>query len=215
MPATGPQPRRGHEVLRGPGRQVRPRPDLDRRLHDPGHRPGRHLVSCAALKPASGYDGQTHLIVVRNPNYKQSTDPTRKNYVDEVRFLIDSSDTDIYNKIEAGQFDLATSSIPPSVLKKYATTPSLKSHFFQNSGDRTLVPDDEHDAAAVRRHPRPPGDELDHRQGGAAADLGRPDGRRHRQPHRPGLDVRRRSSPTTRRTRPPVTTAASRRRRPR
>jgi len=95
------------------------------------------ISSCANMKPASGYDGQTHLFVVRNPNYKQSTDPTRKNYVDQVRFTINASSTDIYNKIESGQLDLATSSIPPSVLKKYATTPSLKSHFSQNSGDRT------------------------------------------------------------------------------
>ena len=58
------------------------------------------------MKPSSGYDGQTQMDLVRNPNYKQSTDPYRKNYVDEVRFLIDASNVDIYNKIEAGQFDL-------------------------------------------------------------------------------------------------------------
>jgi len=92
---------------------------------------------CAKLKPASGYDGQTHMFLVRNPNYKQNTDTTRKNAPDEFRFMIDASSTDIYNKIEAGQFDLATSSIPNAVLKKYATSSSLKSHFFQNSGDRT------------------------------------------------------------------------------
>ena len=95
------------------------------------------ISSCSKLKPASGYDGQTQMILVRNPNYKQSTDPTRKNYVDEVRFLIDASDVDIYNKVENGTFDLAESTIPNTVLKKYATDPSLKSHFFQNSGDRT------------------------------------------------------------------------------
>jgi len=50
---------------------------------------------------------------------------------------VNASSTDIYNKIEAGQLDLATSSIPPSVIKKYSTSSSLKSHFFQNSGDRT------------------------------------------------------------------------------
>ena len=89
------------------------------------------------LQPASGYQPTSLLDLVRNPNYSQATDPTRKNYVDEVRFIIDSSDVDIYNKIEAGQLDMATSSIPPDVLKKYVTTPSLKSHFFQNQGDRT------------------------------------------------------------------------------
>jgi peptide/nickel transport system substrate-binding protein len=96
-----------------------------------------NISSCAAMKPASGYDGQTHLFLVRNPNYVQSTDPWRKNYPDQIQFTVDSSDVDIYNKIEAGELDLATSTIPPQVLEKYATDPSLKSHFFQNQGDRT------------------------------------------------------------------------------
>jgi peptide/nickel transport system substrate-binding protein len=95
------------------------------------------ISSCAKLKPASGYDGQTHLILVRNPNYDQKTDQYRKNYVDQMQFIINASSTDIYNKIEANQLDFATSSIPPQVVRKYVTSSSLKSHFFQNSGDRT------------------------------------------------------------------------------
>jgi peptide/nickel transport system substrate-binding protein len=89
------------------------------------------------LQPASGYNPASFINLVRNPNYSQSTDPTRKNYVDAVNFIIDSSDVDIFNKIEAGQLDMATSSIPNDVLKKYATTASLKPYFHQNSGDRT------------------------------------------------------------------------------
>jgi len=136
MPATGPQPAEVTKCFEGkPGKYGQ---DL---ISTAGYMfqgiDQVNISSCAGLKPASGYDGQTHMFLVRNPNYKQSTDSTRKNYVDQVRFLIDASSTDIYNKIEAGQFDLATSSIPPSVLKKYATSSSLKSHFFQNSGDRT------------------------------------------------------------------------------
>ncbi len=137
MPATGPQPaevtkcfagqagKYGNDLISTAGYMYKGIDQLDLK------------AGCSAIKPVAGYDGQTIMDLVRNPNYKQSTDPTRKNYVDEVRFLIDSSDVDIYNKIEAGQFDMATSSIPNNVLKKYATTPSLKSHFFQNSGDRT------------------------------------------------------------------------------
>ena len=136
MPATGPQPaevtkcfegqagKYGLDLISTAGYMYKGIDQVD-------------ISDCAKLKPAAGYDGQTQMDLVRNPNYKQSTDPTRKNYVDEVRFLIDASNVDIYNKIEAGQFDLATSSIPNSVIKKYATTSSLKSHFFQNSGDRT------------------------------------------------------------------------------
>jgi peptide/nickel transport system substrate-binding protein len=93
--------------------------------------------SCANLKPAEGFSALSLIDLVRNPNYDQKTDPTRKNYVDEVRFIIDASSTDIANKVEAGQLDMWTGSIPPSVLKKYATSSSLKQYFHQNSGDRT------------------------------------------------------------------------------
>jgi peptide/nickel transport system substrate-binding protein len=96
------------------------------------------ISSCKSIKPASGYDGQTILDQVRNPNYDQKTDKYRKNYVDEVKFLVDASATDLYNKVEAGQFNMAAvSSIPPSVLKKYVTNPSLKKYLHSNSGDRT------------------------------------------------------------------------------
>ena len=95
--------------------------------------------SCAALKPASGINEQTNIDLVRNPNYNPATDTkaARENFPDEFQFLIDSNADDIYNKVEAGEFDMATSSIPPQVLEKYATTPSLRSQYHSNSGDRT------------------------------------------------------------------------------
>jgi peptide/nickel transport system substrate-binding protein len=93
--------------------------------------------SCGALKPASGVSALSLIDLVRNPNYDQKTDPTRKNYVDQVRFIVNASATDIANKVEAGQLDMWTGSIPPSVLKKYATSSNLKQYFHQNSGDRT------------------------------------------------------------------------------
>jgi peptide/nickel transport system substrate-binding protein len=93
--------------------------------------------SCANLKAAEGFNALSLIDLVRNPSYDQKTDPTRKNYVDEVRFIVNASSTDIANKVEAGQLDLWTGSIPPSVLKKYATSSNLKQYFHQNSGDRT------------------------------------------------------------------------------
>jgi peptide/nickel transport system substrate-binding protein len=136
MPATGPMPAEVTKCFEGqPGKYAG---DL---ISTAGYMikgiDQVDISSCSAIKPASGYDGQTILDLVRNPNYKQSTDSTRKNYPDEVRFLVDASDVDIYNKIEAGQLDMATSSIPNNVLKKYATTSSLKQYFHVNSGDRT------------------------------------------------------------------------------
>jgi len=97
-----------------------------------------NVSSCKTIKPdTSGYDGQTVYDVVRNPNWNPKIDPFSKNYPDEIVWTVDSSDVDIYNKIEAGQLDMATSSIPPDVLQKYATTASLKPDFHQNQGDRT------------------------------------------------------------------------------
>lgn len=97
-----------------------------------------NVSSCKAIKPdTSGYDGQTIYDLVRNPNWNPKIDPYSKNYPDAINFSVDASDVDIYNKIEAGQLDMAVSSIPPDVLEKYATTPSLKPYFHQNQGDRT------------------------------------------------------------------------------
>jgi len=97
------------------------------------------ISSCSAIKGASGFDGQTIYDLVRNPNYDPATDSTaaRQNLPDEFKFTVDASADDIYNKIEAGQLDMAVSSIPPAVLQKYATDPALKKYFHQNSGDRT------------------------------------------------------------------------------
>jgi len=138
MPATGPMPaevtkcfegqagKYGQDLVSTAGYMIAGMDKVD-------------ISSCAAIKPASGYDGQTIYDLVRNPNYDPKTDSTaaRQNFPDEVKFLVDASSDDIYNKIEAGQLDMAVSSIPPAVLKKYSTTPSLKKYFHQNSGDRT------------------------------------------------------------------------------
>jgi peptide/nickel transport system substrate-binding protein len=97
------------------------------------------ISSCNAIKAASGFDGQTILDLVRNPNYDPKTDTraARENYPDEIQFIVNSSADDIYAKIEAGELDIANSTIPPQVLRKYATTSSLRPQFHQNSGDRT------------------------------------------------------------------------------
>jgi peptide/nickel transport system substrate-binding protein len=97
-----------------------------------------NISSCNTIKPdVQGYDGISTYDVVRNPNWNPKIDPFSKNYPDEIVFNIDASDVDIYNKVESGQFDLATSTIPPDVIQKYSTTPSLKQYFHHNQGDRT------------------------------------------------------------------------------
>jgi peptide/nickel transport system substrate-binding protein len=138
MPATGPIPpevgkcfegqagKYGRDLVSTAGYMIKGMDKVD-------------ISSCKAMQGASGFDGQTILDLVRNPNYDPKTDSTaaRENFPDEVQFIVDSSADDIYNKIEAGELDMANSTIPPQVLRRYATDPSLRSRFHQNSGDRT------------------------------------------------------------------------------
>jgi peptide/nickel transport system substrate-binding protein len=94
---------------------------------------------CSSLKSFSGYAGANgnHLDLVRNPNYNQSTDPYRKNYPDKFAFVINSNADDIFNKVQAGQYDDEQSSPSPKTLRQYATNPSLKPRLLPNVGDRT------------------------------------------------------------------------------
>jgi hypothetical protein len=55
----------------------------------------------------SGWDGQTKMILVRNPNYKASTDTTaaRENLPDEFDLTVDANADDIFNRIKAGDLE--------------------------------------------------------------------------------------------------------------
>src|SRR3954453_218636 len=97
------------------------------------------FTSCSALKPFSGYAGDNgnHLNLVRNPNYDQSTDQYRKNYVDKFNFTINSNADDIFNKVQAGQYEDEQSSPQPKTIRQYVTNPNLKKRLLVNGGDRT------------------------------------------------------------------------------
>ncbi|HEY6962753.1 MAG TPA: ABC transporter substrate-binding protein [Gaiellaceae bacterium] len=97
------------------------------------------FTGCSSLKPFSGYAGANgnHISLVRNPNYDQSTDQYRKNYPDKFQFVINSNADDIFNKVEAGQYDDEQSSPSPKTLRQYATNPNLKKRLLPNVGDRT------------------------------------------------------------------------------
>jgi peptide/nickel transport system substrate-binding protein len=94
--------------------------------------------SCAAVKPMSGFDGQTSMTLVRNPDYDPATDSpkAREALPDEFRFTIDSSVVDLYDRIGANELDdQMASQIPPQALERYATTPSLRKYLHVNPGD--------------------------------------------------------------------------------
>jgi peptide/nickel transport system substrate-binding protein len=137
MPATGPQPAEVTNCFAGePGKYgqdlISTGPYMLEGIEN------IDISSCKTIKPdTAGYDGLTSYNLVRNPNWNPKIDPYSKDYPDAIDFTVDASNVDIFNKIEAGQLDMATSTIPPDVLQKYSTTPSLKQYFHQNQGDRT------------------------------------------------------------------------------
>jgi peptide/nickel transport system substrate-binding protein len=100
---------------------------------------GINKSSCATIKPTAGYDGAdgTHIILVRNPNYVQSTDKYRRNLPDEFDFTIDSNADDIFAKVQAGDLEDEISQPPPKTIRAYVTNASLSKHLFKNVGDRT------------------------------------------------------------------------------
>ena len=90
--------------------------------------------SCESLRPFSGFDGQTQLMLVRNPAYDPDTDSdARENNPDRFEFLVNANTDDIFNKIDAGEYQDHISSIPPQVLRRYQDSERLH----RNSGDRT------------------------------------------------------------------------------
>jgi peptide/nickel transport system substrate-binding protein len=98
-----------------------------------------NMGSCGAIKPASGYDGQSNMTLVRNPNYKASTDSkqARENLPDQFVFSVNSNSDDIYNRVQSGDLDDEVASPTPKVLRQYTTDPSLKPMLKRNPGDRT------------------------------------------------------------------------------
>ena len=97
------------------------------------------VTATCPMKAMSGYDGANgnHIVLVRNPNYDQATDPYRKNYPDEFQFLVNSNADDIFAKVQTGGYDDEVSSPSPKVIRQYATDPSLKPRMIPNVGDRT------------------------------------------------------------------------------
>ena len=98
-----------------------------------------NISSCGAMKPISGYDGKTKLTLVRNPNYRASTDSrkARQSNPDSFEFTVDTNVDDIYNKIGAGELDDAWATASPKVFREYQTNASKRKYLHSNSADGT------------------------------------------------------------------------------
>jgi len=97
------------------------------------------ISSCDKVGNISGFDPQSTLTLVRNPNYKASTDSkaARENLPDKFVFTVDANADDIFNKVGNGDLEDEVSNPTPPILQKYVQDSSLKPSLHINSGDRT------------------------------------------------------------------------------
>ena len=95
------------------------------------------ISSCKSLKPISGYDGQTRLNLVRNPNYSARTDSrkARESNPDRFEFTVDTNIDDIYNKISAGDLEDSYATASPKVFREYSTSSSKRKYLHSNFAD--------------------------------------------------------------------------------
>jgi peptide/nickel transport system substrate-binding protein len=139
MPATGPIPSEVAKCFTGAKANQYGRDIVSTAGYMFGGSDKVDISSCSSIKPASGYDGTTSMTLVRNPNYKASTDTkaARENLPDQFVFTVNSNADDIFNKVQSGELDDEWSSPTPKVLRQYTTDSSLKKDLHVNAGDRT------------------------------------------------------------------------------
>jgi peptide/nickel transport system substrate-binding protein len=140
MPATGPIPEEVAGCFEGkPGQYGR-----DVVSTGPYMIEGMDKVddsSCSKLKPAIGFDGQTFLRLVRNPDYDAKTDSpaARESLPDEFQFTINPNISDVVNKVSAGQLDdEIAAALPPQTLERYEKSSSLKRYLIVKPADLTF-----------------------------------------------------------------------------
>jgi peptide/nickel transport system substrate-binding protein len=87
-------------------------------------------------EPVAGYTPNKSFAFVRNPSWDAETDELREAYVDRIEVEIGGTETDISNKIDAGDIDLMIDGVPPAQqVRKYATDPELQDQLKSNPSD--------------------------------------------------------------------------------
>ena len=95
------------------------------------------ITSCDTMKPIEGWDPDSHMYVVRNPNWDPETDDIRLANFDGWAFTINTNLEDSYNKLLNGELDLIHGAPPAAILQQYLTNPDLQDNFKAEQGDRT------------------------------------------------------------------------------
>lgn len=96
------------------------------------------ISSCGSQKPISGFNPNTGLNLVRNPNYDPATDDTeiRQSNPDRFEISVNTNLDDIFAKIERGELEGSFETPPNAVLRRYLQDPDNRDRLRVNSGDR-------------------------------------------------------------------------------
>ena len=93
---------------------------------------GRFVISSSSYM----LEGSGELSLVRNPDYDQSTDQYRKNYLDGLRRPLNTNTNDLEQKVLADESDFIYTPTP-GTLRRFVTDEELRSRLYTNAGDRT------------------------------------------------------------------------------
>lgn len=96
------------------------------------------IASCGSQKPISGFNPNTGLNLVRNPNYDPATDDTeiRQSNPDRFEISVNTNLDDIFAKIERGELEGSFETPPNAILRRYLQDPDIREQLRVNSGDR-------------------------------------------------------------------------------
>lgn len=88
-------------------------------------------------RPVSGYQPGRSITLVRDPSWRESTDPVRKAYVNQIDAMIDPNASDLAQKVLSRSLDLDWGAPPPNVVQQYLSTPSLEPYIHSTPDDGT------------------------------------------------------------------------------
>lgn len=96
------------------------------------------ISSCGSQKPISGFNPNTGIKLVRNPNYDPATDNTdiRQSYPDEFDIGVNTNLDNIFAKIERGELEGSFETPPNATLRQYLQDPENRERLRVNAGDR-------------------------------------------------------------------------------
>ena len=96
------------------------------------------ISSCASQKPMSGFNPNSGLTLVRNPDYDPATDDAsvRESYPDRFEITVNTNLDNIFDQIERGELESSFEQPPNAVLRRYLQDPDKRQQLRVNSGNR-------------------------------------------------------------------------------